>query len=90
MQGEDAVIGTVSPDFRLGFNTNIELYKFRISAVFDWKQGGQMYSGTAGEMNYYGVSKLSGDMRNTEFIVETPLKKQEKMQTVTQFMHPMI
>ena len=29
-----------------------------------------MYSGTAGEMNYYGVSKLSGDMRNTEFIVE--------------------
>lgn len=90
MQGEDAVIGTVSPDFRLGFNTNIELYKFRISAVFDWKQGGQMYSGTAGEMNYYGVSKLSGDMRNAEFIVETPLKKQEKMQTVTQSMRPMI
>ena len=75
MQGEDAVIGTVSPDFRLGFNTNIELYKFRISAVFDWKQGGQMYSGTAGEMNYYGVSKLSGDMRNTEFIVENSVKE---------------
>ena len=35
--------------------------------VFDWKQGGQMYSGTAGEMNYYGVSKLSGDMRKTDF-----------------------
>ena len=78
MQGEDAVIGTVSPDFRLGFNTNIELYKFRISAVFDWKQGGQMYSGTAGEMNYYGVSKLSGDMRNTEFIVENSVKETGK------------
>ena len=78
MQGEDAVIGTVSPDFRLGFNTNIELYKFRISAVFDWKQGGQMYSGTACEMNYYGVSKLSGDMRNTEFIVENSVKETGK------------
>ena len=78
MQGEDAVIGTVSPDFRLGFNTNIELYKFRISAVFDWKQGGQMYSGTAGEMNYYGVSKLSGDMRNAEFIVENSVKETGK------------
>ena len=78
MQGEDAVIGTVSPDFRLGFNTNIELYEFRISAVFDWKQGGQMYSGTAGEMNYYGVSKLSGDMRNTEFIVENSVKETGK------------
>ena len=78
MQGEDAVIGTVSPDFRLGFNTNIELYKFRISAVFDWKQGGQMYSGTAGEMNYYGVSKLSGDTRNTEFIVENSVKETGK------------
>ena len=78
MQGEDAVIGTVSPDFRLGFNTNIELYKFRISAVFDWKQGGQMYSGTAGEMNYYGVSKLSGDMRKTDFIVENSVKETGK------------
>lgn len=29
--GEDDVIGRVSPDFRLGFNTNIELYKFRIA-----------------------------------------------------------
>ena len=76
--GETQVIGKVSPDFRLGFNTNIELYKFRLAAVFDWKQGGQMYSGTAGEMNYYGVSKLSGDMRNTEFIVENSVKETGK------------
>lgn len=43
--GEDDVIGRVSPDFRLGFNTNIlSFLKFRIAAVFDWKQGGQMYA----------------------------------------------
>ena len=56
----------VSPDFRLGFNTNIELYKFRLAAVFDWKQGGQMYSGTAGETNFYGTSKLSGEVRKSD------------------------
>lgn len=73
--GEDAVIGRVSPDFRLGFNTNIELYKFRISAVFDWKQGGQMYCGTAGEMNFYGVTKESADKRKGEFIVPNAVKE---------------
>lgn len=63
---EPRVIGSVSPDFRLGFNTNIELYKFRLAAVFDWKQGGQMYCGTMGEQNFYGVSKLSAESRNSE------------------------
>ena len=37
-----------------------------------------MYSGTAGEMNYYGVSKLSGDMRKTDFIVENSVKETGK------------
>lgn len=66
--GAAAVIGKVSPDFRLGFNTNIELYKFRLSAVFDWKQGGQMYCGTAGELNFYGVSQISADTRKQAFV----------------------
>lgn len=64
--GEPRVIGSVSPDFRLGFNTNIELYKFRLAAVLDWKQGGQMYCGTAGEQNFYGASKLSAEYRNSD------------------------
>lgn len=55
--GEEKVIGTVSPDFRIGFNTTFEFYKFRLSAVIDWKQGGQMYAGTTGMLDYYGVSK---------------------------------
>lgn len=66
LAGESRVIGKVSPDFRLGFSTNVELYKFRLSAVFDWKQGGQMYSGTAGELNFYGASQASADSRNSE------------------------
>lgn len=64
--GEEKVIGTVSPDFRIGFNTTFEFYKFRLSAVIDWKQGGQMYAGTAGMLDYYGVSKKSADFRKSD------------------------
>ncbi|MFY9150687.1 MAG: SusC/RagA family TonB-linked outer membrane protein [Prolixibacteraceae bacterium] len=74
--GEEMVIGTVSPDFRLGFNTTMELFKFRISAVFDWKSGGQMYSGTKGLLDYYGISKRSADYRKSEsFLFELPAVK---------------
>ncbi|MDD4776802.1 MAG: SusC/RagA family TonB-linked outer membrane protein [Fermentimonas sp.] len=58
------VIGTVSPDFQLGFNTTLELYKFRLSAVLDWRHGGSMYAGTATMLDYYGVSQYSADLRN--------------------------
>ena len=55
--GEAQVIGKVSPDFLMGFNTTLRLWKCTISAVLDWKQGGQMYSRTTGLADYYGVSK---------------------------------
>ncbi len=66
MIGPEKVIGKVSPDFRLGFNTSFEFYKFRLSAVLDWKQGGQMYSGTLGLLDFYGVSQKSADYRKKE------------------------
>ena len=75
--GEPQVIGKVSPDFRLGFNTTFELYKFRLSAVLDWKQGGQIYSGTMGVLYYYGVTQRSADYRKmSEFLFEKPAVKQ--------------
>ncbi len=74
--GEEKVIGTVSPDFRLGFNTSFTVYKFRLSALFDWKNGGQMYSGTAGLLDYYGKSKRSGEYRKSDsFLFEKPAVK---------------
>ena len=62
--GPEQVIGSVSPDFNLGFNTNFEYKKIRLSAVFDWKQGGQMFHGTAGILDYYGVTQKSADFRS--------------------------
>ena len=74
--GEEKVIGNVSPDFNLGFNTNFEYKKVRLSAVLDWKQGGQMYHGTSGTLNVYGVTQQSADLRNTDgFLFELPAVK---------------
>ncbi len=67
--GEEKVIGNVSPDFRLGFNTTFEFYKFRLSAVLDWKQGGQMYAATQGLNDYYGVSKRSQELREMDYFI---------------------
>ena len=77
MKGAEQVIGRVSPDFRLGFNTSFEFFKFRLSAVLDWKQGGQMYCGTLGTLDYYGVTQKVADARKRGHIYfEHPAVKQ--------------
>jgi TonB-linked SusC/RagA family outer membrane protein len=74
--GEERVIGKVSPDFLLGMNTSVEFHKLRLSALFDWKQGGQMYSGTMGLLDYYGVSQRSADYRKMDsFLFDKPAVK---------------
>jgi TonB-linked SusC/RagA family outer membrane protein len=76
--GGDQVLGTVEPDFRLGFNTSIEVYKLRLSAVFDWKQGGVMYAATSGLLDYYGVTQRSADFRKIDgFLFEEDAVKQD-------------
>lgn len=61
MSGKSDVIGKVSPDFTLGFNTSIRIEKLRISALFDWKSGGQMYHGTNALLDVYGVSERTAN-----------------------------
>lgn len=63
--GEAEVIGKVSPDFVLGFNTTLRLWKWTLGAVLDWKQGGQIYSRTVGLSDYYGVSKRTENREGT-------------------------
>ena len=75
--GENRVLGNVSPDFRMGFNTTFEFYKFRLSAVLDWKQGGCMYAGSVSTLDYYGVTQKSANYRKADhFYFEKPAVKQ--------------
>ena len=63
--GEPGVIGNVSPDFILA-GTNTFIYKnWSMNATIEWKNGGQMYSGSNGLLDLYGVSARTQDREST-------------------------
>ena len=65
LTGEPDVIGKVSPDFILGAGTNFIYKNWSLNALFEWKQGGQMYSGSNGLLDYYGLSTRTEDREST-------------------------
>ncbi len=67
--GEPKVIGEASPDFILGATTKFTYMGFTLASTWDWKSGGQMYHGTNGLLDLYGVSKNTEDREST-FIYE--------------------
>ena len=67
--GAPGVIAKVSPDFILGANTRVRFRMLTLSAVMDWKQGGQMYSGTTGLLDNYGASKASAEARDKNAVM---------------------
>jgi TonB-linked SusC/RagA family outer membrane protein len=69
LTGAPGVIAVGAPDFLLGANTRIRFKMLTISAVMDWKQGGQMYSGTTGLFNNYGVGKETEEARNKDQVM---------------------
>lgn len=76
LSGAPGIIGRVAPDFNLGANTNLRFKKLTFSAVAEWKNGGQMYSGSTGLFGLYGVSKESGEARDrNEIIFENAVKE---------------
>ncbi|HZK07966.1 MAG TPA: SusC/RagA family TonB-linked outer membrane protein [Bacteroidales bacterium] len=67
--GPPDVIGEVSPDFILGFSNRFSYKGISLTATLDWKQGGQMYSGSNGLLDLYGVSANTED-RSSTFIFD--------------------
>ncbi|MCO5258180.1 MAG: SusC/RagA family TonB-linked outer membrane protein [Lentimicrobium sp.] len=63
--GEPDVIGEVSPDFILNGTTSLSYKSLSLSAVFEWKQGGEMYSGSNGLLDLYGMSAVTEDREST-------------------------
>ena len=61
LSGGSGKIGDVSPDFIMGL-TNTFTYKWiSLSAQFDWKQGGDIYSGSNRLMGLYGSAAFTED-----------------------------
>lgn len=67
--GDPDVIGEASPDFILNGTTAFTYKSLSLSTVFEWKNGGQMYSGSNGLLDLYGMSAVTEDREST-FIYE--------------------
>ena len=65
MAGAPGVIGTVSPNFILSGGTTLTYKAVSLGAIFEWKNGGQMYSGMNGLMDTYGISRRTEDRTST-------------------------
>ncbi len=55
------IIGNPNPDFNLSFINNFSWKGFTLNALFDWRQGGDMYLTTAGSLLLRGQLKLTED-----------------------------
>jgi TonB-linked SusC/RagA family outer membrane protein len=66
MSGGSGKIGDVSPDFIMAFTNTLSYKWISLSAQFDWKQGGDIYSGTNRLMALYGAAAYTED-RSTPF-----------------------
>ncbi len=60
-------IGNPNPDFILGWRNNISYKNFSFGFLLDWRQGGDMWNGTAWALSFFGRSQLTADTRE-----ETP------------------
>lgn len=67
--GGNAVIGSVSPDFILGATNSFTFKGLSLTATAEWKNGGKMYAGTSGLLDFYGLSKVT-ENRDATFIFD--------------------
>ncbi len=57
-------MGDPNPDWTAGVRNTFSYKDFTLSALLDIRQGGEMWCGTCGIINYFGTSQLSADERN--------------------------
>ena len=51
----DGKVGDPNPDFTLGFRNTFTYKNFELSMLFDFRKGGDVYNGTSGVLNNFGV-----------------------------------
>jgi len=63
-----SVIGNPNPKFQLGWNNALNFDRFSLNFLVDGKFGGQVVSVLQGMLDFYGVSKVSGDARDQGYV----------------------
>lgn len=62
-------IGSINPKFTMGFGTTVHYKSFSLSADFDYRKGGLMYSRTRNIMNFTGNSIQSAYNNRNPWII---------------------
>ena len=60
-------IGNPNPDFIMGWNNSFRIKDFRLGFLLDWREGGDMWNGTAWALSFFGRTPLTAETRQ-----ETP------------------
>ena len=58
---EEGVLGDPNPTWKGGFGTSVSYKGLSLNVLFEACQGNQMWGGTYGVLNYFGVSKETGE-----------------------------
>jgi len=56
-------IGNPNPDFILGWNNTVTFKRFSLNWLLDWREGGDMWNGTAWALSFFGASQETADTR---------------------------
>jgi len=56
-------IGNPNPDFILGWNNTLTFGNLSANFLLDWRQGGDLWNGTAWALSFFGRSQLTADTR---------------------------
>ena len=56
-------IGDPNPDFILGWNNSFRIKDVKLGFLLDWKEGGDLWNGTAWALSFFGRSQLTADTR---------------------------
>ena len=62
-------IGDPNPDFIVGWNNTFSYKGFTAGFLIDWREGGDLWNGTAWALSFFGKSQLTADTREESPII---------------------
>ncbi len=64
-------IGDPNPDFIIGWNNTMTYKNFSLGFLLDWRQGGDLWNGTAWALSFFGRSQLTAETREEDpFVID--------------------
>ena len=70
VDADETYRGNPNPDWLAGIRNTFTFKGLSISGLLDIRQGGEMWCGTCGIINYFGTSKETGDLRNETVVFD--------------------